>query len=140
EMDIHSRSVVDPDGRIGDRISKLQPDEIGFIKVNSLKQNGMTVSHKTVGTILEVTLSQPILPKEKVTFTMDFHAQVPLQIRRSGRNSKEGVALSMTQWYPKLAEYDFEGWHADPYIAREFHGVWGNFDVKITIDSDYTLG
>jgi hypothetical protein len=24
----------------------------------------------------------------------------------------------------KMAEFDFEGWHADPYIAR-FHGVWG---------------
>ena len=46
----------------------------------------------------------------------------------------------MSQWYPKLAEFDFEGWHADPYIAREFHGVWGNFDVKITIDKDYTIG
>jgi hypothetical protein len=34
----------------------------------------------------------------------------------------------MTQWYPKIAEFDFEGWHADPYIAREFH-VWGDFDV-----------
>jgi len=65
---------------------------------------------------------------------------VPLQIRRSGRISEEGVALSMTQWYPKLCEYDFEGWHANPYIAREFHGVWGNFDVKITIDKDYTIG
>jgi hypothetical protein len=29
----------------------------------------------------------------------------------------------MTQWYPKIAEFDFEGWHADPYIAREFHGL-----------------
>ena len=46
----------------------------------------------------------------------------------------------MTQWYPKMAEYDFEGWQADPYIGREFHGVWGNFDVKITIDKDYTIG
>jgi len=46
----------------------------------------------------------------------------------------------MAQWYPKMAEFDFEGWHADPYIAREFHGVWGNFDVKITIDKDYLLG
>ncbi len=46
----------------------------------------------------------------------------------------------MTQWYPKIAEFDFEGWHADPYIAREFHGVWGNFDVKITIDKEYTIG
>jgi len=71
---------------------------------------------------------------------MDFDAQVPLQIRRSGRQNKEGVEFSMTQWYPKLAEYDFEGWHADPYIAREFHGVWGDFDVKIIIDKDYVIG
>jgi hypothetical protein len=46
----------------------------------------------------------------------------------------------MSQWYPKMAEYDFEGWHADPYIAREFHGVWGDFDVKLTIDKDYVVG
>ena len=42
----------------------------------------------------------------------------------------------MTQWYPKLVEYDFEGWHANAYIGREFHGVWGDFDVKITIDKE----
>jgi hypothetical protein len=71
---------------------------------------------------------------------MDFEAQVPIQIRRSGRDNKEGVALSMTQWYPKLAEYDFEGWHADPYIGREFHGVWGDFDVTLHIDKTYVVG
>src|SRR5690606_7520530 len=68
------------------------------------------------------------------------NGQVPVQIRRSGRNSEEGVALSMTQWYPKLAEYDFEGWHANPYIGREFHGVWGNFDVTLKIDKNYVVG
>ena len=46
----------------------------------------------------------------------------------------------MTQWYPKLAEYDFEGWHPNPYIGREFHGVWGNYTVNITIDKNYVLG
>lgn len=140
DMDVRSRTIADPDGRVKDRIFNLGPDEIGYIKVNSLTQNGKEVSHKTVGTILEVKLNQPIQPGEKVTFNMVFDAQVPVQIRRSGRNNKEGVALSMTQWYPKLAEYDFEGWHADSYIGREFHGVWGNFDVKLTIDKDYTVG
>ena len=80
------------------------------------------------------------MPGAKSTFTLDFDGQVPVQIRRSGRNNVEGVEFSMSQWYPKIAEFDFEGWHADPYIAREFHGVWGNFDVKITIDKDYILG
>ncbi len=140
EMDVRSRTIQDPDRRVRDRISKLKPNEIGYIKVNSLKQNGTVLSHETVGTVLEVQLAQPIQPGEKVTFDMDFDGQVPVQIRRSGRNNKEGVALSMTQWYPKLAEYDDEGWHADPYIAREFHGVWGDFDVKLTIDKDYVVG
>ncbi|OIQ27239.1 MAG: peptidase M1 [Bacteroidetes bacterium MedPE-SWsnd-G2] len=140
EMDVRSRTIADPDKRVGDRISKLEPNEIGFIKVNSLTQNGKAVVFETVGTVLEVQLNSPIQPGEKVTFDMAFDAQVPVQIRRSGRDNKEGVALSMTQWYPKLAEYDFEGWHADPYIGREFHGVWGNFDVKLTIDKDYVVG
>ncbi|MFD2551491.1 M1 family metallopeptidase [Bizionia sediminis] len=140
EMDVRSRTIADPDRRVGDRISKLKPDEIGYINVTSLKQNGKKLHYETVGTILEVDLASPIQPGESVTFNMVFDAQVPVQIRRSGRNSAEGVALSMTQWYPKLAEYDFEGWHADPYIGREFHGVWGDFDVKLTIDKDYVVG
>ncbi|WJJ97025.1 M1 family metallopeptidase [Algibacter luteus] len=140
EMDVRSLTIADPDGRVKDRISKLKPNEIGYIKVNSLKQNGVSINHETVGTVLEVELAKPIQPGESVTFDMDFDGQVPVQIRRAGRNNKEGVALSMAQWYPKLAEYDFEGWHADPYIGREFHGVWGDFDVKLTIDKNYVVG
>ena len=45
----------------------------------------------------------------------------------------------MAQWYPKMAEYDVDGWNADPYIGREFHGVWGNFDVKISLDKEYMV-
>ncbi|WP_064966782.1 M1 family metallopeptidase [Tenacibaculum ovolyticum] len=140
QMDIRSRNIKDPDKRVGDRISKLLPSEIGFIKVGSLKQNGSVVKHKTVGTILEVTLNEAIQPGESVTFDMIFDAQVPKQIRRSGRNNKEGVALSMAQWYPKMAEYDFEGWHTPPYLGREFHGVWGNFNVTLHIDKNYVVG
>ncbi len=140
EMDVRSRTIADPSAKIGDRISKLKPNEIGYIKVNSLEQNGNSVQFETVGTVLEVDLNQAIKPGEKVTFYMEFNAQVPVQIRRSGRNNKEGVALSMAQWYPKMAEYDDEGWHADPYIAREFHGVWGDFDIKLVIDANFVVG
>ncbi len=152
QMDARLHTIDDPDGRmvtkagtidkpvVESRIAKLSPSEVGFIKVNSLTQDGKRVKYETVGTILEVTLAKPIKPGKKATFVMDFDAQVPQQIRRSGRNSKEGVALSMTQWYPKMAEYDFEGWHTPPYIAREFHGVWGNFDVTLHIDKNYVVG
>lgn len=153
EMDARLHTIKDPDGRMvtkvkgadgkevkQSRIETLKPNEIGFLKITNLKQDGVTAQTRVSGTIMEVTLAKPILPNSKTTFTLDFDGQVPLQIRRTGRNNSEGVELSMSQWYPKLAEFDFEGWHADPYIGREFHGVWGNFDVKITIDKDYTIG
>jgi len=140
QMDVRSRNIKDPDRRVGDRISKLSPEEIGYIKIKSLKQDGKKVEYEVVGTILEVKLNKPIRSGGKTTFEMEFDAQVPQQIRRSGRNNKEGVALSMTQWYPKMAEYDFEGWHTPPYIGREFHGVWGNFDVTLHIDKTYVVG
>jgi len=140
EMDVRSRSVEDPDRRITDRISKLRPEEMGYLQPTSLTQDGVMLTYEIVGTVLEVSLNKPILPGQSTLFKMDWDAQVPIQIRRSGRNNSEGIALSMAQWYPKMAEYDFEGWHADPYIGREFHGVWGDFDVAITIDENYTIG
>ncbi|HNP66434.1 MAG TPA: M1 family metallopeptidase [Aequorivita sp.] len=140
EMDVRSRTIADPDSRVMDRISKLSPSEIGYIKPTLFTQDGVAANYTIRGTVMQVMLNKPILPGESTLFNMEWDAQVPLQIRRSGRDSSEGVALTMTQWYPKLAEYDFEGWHADPYIAREFHGVWGDFDVTITIDADYTIG
>lgn len=152
EMDARLQTVVDPDKRmvknIGtkenpiyeSRITKLKPNEIGYLKVLSLKQNGKAAIYSIDGTVLKVTLNEAIQSGEKVKFELTFEGQVPVHIRRAGRNSVDGVALSMAQWYPKMAEYDFEGWHADSYIAREFHGVWSNFDVTLHIDKKYTVG
>jgi Peptidase family M1 domain len=138
---ITTRNRQDWDDRVKDRISKLKDNEIGYQKIIALKINGVSQPFKYHETILEVNLTKPILPKSKVIIDMDFEAQVPLQIRRSGRdNPTTGVRYSMSQWYPKLCEYDYEGWHPTPYVAREFYGVWGDFDVTINIDKDYKLG
>ncbi|MFT3903398.1 MAG: M1 family metallopeptidase [Niabella sp.] len=132
---------LDWDDRVADRISKLRPDEIGYQKINGLKMDGMPQKYEVQGTILIVPLSKPILPKQKVVFDMDFEAQVPVQIRRSGRdNPTTKVRYSMSQWYPKIAVYDKDGWHPIPYIGREFYGDYGDFDVNITIDKKYILG
>jgi len=131
--------VLDWDGRVRDRIAQLKPDEIGYQKIISLKRDGKPQAFKVVETILEVPLDKPILPNSKAEFDMEFEAQVPVQIRRSGRNNAEGVDFSMAQWYPKMAEYDYEGWHPTPYIAREFYGVWGDYDVTIHMDRNYTI-
>ena len=140
QMDVRSLNISDPDSRVKDRISKLGKNEEGDLSVFELKQDGKPVFFEQQETILLARLNKVLLPGKKTKLTLLFEGVVPKQIRRSGRNNKDGVALSMTQWYPKLAEYDFEGWHPNPYIAREFHGVWGDYSVKITIDKNYILG
>ena len=139
-MDIRNLTLPDADRRVKDRISKLGKEEIGYIRPTMLKQNGRDVPYEVVGTILEVMLNEPIMPGSTTTFKMEWDAQVPLQIRRSGRDNAEGIRLSMAQWYPKMCEYDYQGWHANPYVGREFYHVWSDFDVKITIDADYVVG
>jgi hypothetical protein len=139
-MDVRSRTISDPDPRVGDRIFNLTPDEIGFHKISALSQDGIPLKYEMVETILEVKLAKPILPGKTTTLEMAFSSQVPLQIRRSGRNNAEGIDYSMAQWYPKLCEYDYQGWHANPYVGREFYGVWGDFDVTLNIDAKYMVG
>jgi len=139
--DKNGNDIVDWDARVKDRIAKLKPEEIGYQKITSLKMDGRIQKFNYHETILEVVLDKPILPRTKVSFDMDWEAQVPLQVRRAGRdNPNTGVRYTMTQWYPKMVEYDYDGWHPNPYIAREFYGVWGDFDVTINIDKAYVIG
>lgn len=151
-MDYRLATVSDPDARMVikqgtaekpvniSRISTLTPEQIGYQKINSLTVNGQAATYKTDGTILEVTLPKAIAAGETAVFNLTWDAQVPEQIRRTGRNSKEGVALSMAQWYPKMAHFDDYGWHLDEYVAREFIAPFGNFDVTIHLNKDYVVG
>ena len=139
-MDVRAQTQADGDGRMKTKIPKLKENEIGYHKIKSLKMNGEDVEYEIAGTILEVKLPKVIKANSQATFEMEFESQVPIQIRRSGRFNAEGIDYSMAQWYPKLCEYDYQGWHANPYIGREFYGVWGDFDVTINIQKDYVIG
>ncbi|MDA8639806.1 M1 family metallopeptidase [Flavobacteriaceae bacterium] len=140
DMAIRLKSGGDRNGRFKVDLDSLNEFQSGYLKVSSLKQNGKPVQIKESGTILEVTLNEPILSGGSTVLELDFKGHVPDLIRRAGKNSTEGVAYSMAQWYPKMSEYDVDGWNTDPYTGREFHGVWGDFDVKITLDKEYTVG
>ena len=139
EMSERIKTGKDQNKRFGIDIDSLEPSEVGYLKVSNLKQDGNVLKHELSETILEVLLSKPLMPGETTKITLNFEGQVPKLVRRAGRNSSEGVALSMAQWYPKLAEYDYEGWNAEPYLGREFHGVWGDFDVTLTLDKKYVV-
>ena len=139
EMAIRLKNAGDKNTRFKVDLDTLSPKQQGYLKVIDLTQDGLITEVVDSETILEVRLAKALAPGESTTFKMAFEGQVPDLIRRAGKNSKEGIAFSMAQWYPKMAEYDYEGWNADPYTGREFHGVWGDFDVKITLDKEFTV-
>ena len=140
DMAIRLKNGGDRNGRFKVNIDSLSAFQSGYLKVSSLRQDGVPAKIIESGTILEVTLNKPLASGASTLLDLEFNGHVPDLVRRAGKNSKEGVDFSMAQWYPKMSEYDVDGWNTDPYTGREFHGVWGDFDVKITLDKDYTVG
>lgn len=139
DMDIRSRSLPDPDRRVRDRISKLNETEQGYNVIRKAFQGKSKLTVEVDGTIARLELASPVLPGDSVVIQLEFEAQVPVQIRRSGRDNKEGIAYSMSQWYPKLCNYDEHGWHTDPYVGREFYAPWGDFEVNLRLPSAYCV-
>ena len=122
------------------RLSSIPKEEEGAQNIHFIKQNGKNLKFEIQETVMKVELAEPIKPNSKTTFTMQWDAVIPMQIRRSGRNNREGIDMTMTQWFPKIAEYDYDGWATFDYVGREFHAPFANFDVSISIDKDYVIG
>ena len=139
DLEQNSRYSSDDSRSMSKKLLSMPKEDWGDVQIKWLLQDGKPVSFKIEETILEVSLDKPIRSGESSVLEMEFFIQTPAMVRRSGKNSKDNVAFSMSQWYPKLCQYDDEGWHANPYIGREFYGIWGNFDVTINIDKDYTV-
>jgi hypothetical protein len=121
------------------RLFELNASEMGKMDIFSVLQNGSATTFRVNETIMEVELSRPLLPGDYASFDIAWQGQVPLTIVRGGRNSSNEVAYSFTQWYPKICAYDRKGWHADPYIGREFYGEFGSFKVNITLPKKYLV-
>ena len=122
------------------RLASIPKDKEGAQNIHWIKQNGKTLKFEIQETIMKVYLAENIKPNSTTTFEMEWDAKIPMQIRRSGSNNSEGIDMTITQWYPKIAEYDYDGWATFDYIGREFHAPFADFDINIKIDKDYIIG
>jgi hypothetical protein len=87
--------------------------------------------------IVKILLNKPLLPKEQLTITTPFHVKLPDLFSRSGHI---GQNYFVTQWYPKPAVYDKDGWHPMPYLDQgEFYSEFGSYEVNITVPANYTI-
>lgn len=86
-----------------------------------------------------VSLSdQPLLPGATVSIETPFRVKIPASFSRLGH---VGTSYQMTQWYPKPAVYDRDGWHTMPYLDQgEFYSEFGSFRVQLTLPKNYVVG
>ncbi len=88
--------------------------------------------------IAKIILPKPLLPGQRINISSPFTLKIPGSFSRLGH---VGQTYQMTQWYPKPAVYDKEGWHEMPYLDMgEYYSEFGKFDVTITLPENYVVG
>ena len=79
-----------------------------------------------------------LLPGDSILISSPFNVKMPY-----GEVSRLGYlddSYQISQWYPKPAVYDENGWNVIPYLSvGEFYSEYGEFNVSITTPKSYKL-
>lgn len=117
-------------------------EQKGYIDSLDFRVNGVAATLTPDPIHIDIAvlqLPQPLKPGERITVTTPFVVKIPSgSISRLGH---VGESYQITQWYPKPAVYDRDGWHPMPYLSQgEFYSEFGSFDVRITLPQNYVVG
>lgn len=127
----------------GEEILISAPDSItGYIDSLDFSVDGKSLAwnyHTEHIDIAKLILKEPLGPGERISVSTPFRVKLPSgQVSRLGH---VGESYQITQWYPKPAVYDENGWHEMPYLNQgEFYSEYGSFDVSITLPANYVVG
>ncbi len=112
----------------------------GYINQLNFKVDKATANiedHPLHQDIIKLILPKPLKPGEAVNIETPFHVKLPYNFSRGGHVNQ---SYQITQWYPKPAVYDKDGWHEMPYVDQgEFYSEFGEYDVKITVPKNYII-
>lgn len=112
-------------------------DSLDFRDPNGMKLTwGFHPKHADIGW---VKLGKPVMPGTTTTLHTPFRVKIP--DGKFSRLGHTGQAYYITQWFPKPAVYDHNGWHIMPYLTQgEFFCEFGSYDVSITLPANYVVG
>jgi len=114
----------------------------GYIDQLDFKINGQPAKWELLKDSIDICklyLNKPLKSADSITISTPFHVKIPsAEFSRLGHI---GQSYQVTQWYPKPAVYDKNGWNQMPYLQQgEFYSEFGTFDVSITLPKNYVLG
>lgn len=115
-------------------------EQRGYINRLDFRKDNQTLKtedHPSYIDVIKVLLNEPLLPGKEITITTPFNVKLPENFSRGGH---KGQKYQITQWYPKPAVYDKNGWHAMPYLDQgEFYAEFASYDVRITVPENYVV-
>jgi len=86
----------------------------------------------------KISLPEPLLPGQQMVFASPFRVKIPSKV--FSRMGYEDSIFCITQWYPKPAVYDVNGWNPMPYLDQgEFYSEFGRFNVSIEVPKDFVV-
>ena len=114
---------------------------IGRLDSTQFKVNGISVllkKHPLGKEVAWFNLPNQLLPGDSITISTPFEVKIPYgEVSRLGHLND---SYQITQWYPKPAVYDENGWNVMPYLSiGEFYSEYGDFNVSITLPNKYKL-
>jgi hypothetical protein len=125
------------------RKSKEENAAFGWIEGLNFKVNGVVAktsphSNPDYIDVIKLNLPKPVKPGETISISTPFNVKLPSYFSRSGYADGE---FMITQWYPKPAVYDKDGWHEFPYLDMgEYYGEYADYKVNITVPANYIVG
>lgn len=128
--------------RQGDFLFNFSPtDNMGIINGLDYKVNNTTApfnSNETPVDYIRLPLPAPLLTGDTAFITTPFVVNLPsADISRLGHI---GQAYYITQWFPKPAVYDQNGWNAMPYLNQgEFYSEFGSYEVHLDVPANYVV-
>lgn len=125
-----------------DVLTFAKEEEKGGIDSLDFKVNGAAVKweyHPDHKDMCVIYLNSPLKSGERIQISTPFKVKIPTgKISRLGHIDQ---SYQITQWYPKPAVYDKNGWNWMPYLTQgEFYSEYGSFDVSITLPANYVVG
>lgn len=128
------------------RAFRVRPDDITEgVEITRLAINGQEYSLEPGqgvsrnGTNMAIRLKENLQPGAKLTMEVSWAQFIPETTVRTG--AYDSTSFFIAYWYPQIAVYDdIFGWDELAYdFGTEFYNNLGNFDVKITAPTNFTV-
>jgi hypothetical protein len=108
---------------------------------------GKALSYTINKTMMRVELPQPLQPKQKFVFKIDWNYFIADRMKYGGRGGYEyfpeddNDIFTITQWFPRLCVYsDNQGWQNHQFAGSgEFALIFGNYQVSMTVPADHVV-